>query len=432
MPQRHWVTITAENREQIIALREQGLEIFRSTVKARASQRWSVDGLLKREEIEDLHQQGYRVMVRRTHMNTTALKQTEKSFESLDDIASDKYLSVQEIDQAIDLLAQTYPTLCSIVELPHKTHQNRRCRMLRLGIPSETPRPGLLIVGGAHARELVNPDLLVFLARELCRAYRAKEEITLEGIRFSAARIQAILERVDLFITPLVNPDGRNYVLSGNWMWRKNLNPNPGMLCTGVDLNRNFDFLWSSGIGTSTSSCSDIYKGEAAFSEPESRNIKHIIDTYTNLMCVVDVHSYSELIMYPWGDDDVQSNQPEMNFKNTTFDGIRGTLGDDRYKEYIPTDDLAWYVATGERIQNAITAVRGREYSLGPSADLYPTTGTAGDYPYTRTFQSADATKLYSYTIETGREFQPSMDEARQIIKEVSAGLLALCEVIAE
>jgi hypothetical protein len=34
-------------------------------------------------------------------------------------------------------------------------------------------------------------------------------------------------------------------------MVEENINPNPGLPAMG-DLNRNYDFLWDSGIGTST------------------------------------------------------------------------------------------------------------------------------------------------------------------------------------
>ncbi|MCI4060391.1 carboxypeptidase, partial [Bacillus cereus] len=60
---------------------------------------------------------------------------------------------------------------------------------------------------------------------------------------------------------------------SSNTWWRKNRNPNHtnGGNYLGVDINRNFDFLWNSGIGTSDNPAVIIYKGTAPFSEPETR-----------------------------------------------------------------------------------------------------------------------------------------------------------------
>ncbi len=94
----------------------------------------------------------------------------------------------------------------------------------------------------------------------------------------------------------------------------------------GVDLNRNYDFLWDSGIGTSTNSGTEIYRGKSPNSEPETRNVVEVLNKNQNIICVVDVHSYQQTILYPWGDDDNQTADPDMNFKNPGYDGGRGLL----------------------------------------------------------------------------------------------------------
>ena len=68
----------------------------------------------------------------------------------------------------------------------------------------------------------------------------------------------------------------------------------------------------------------------------------------------MDVHSYSELILYPWGDDENQTADPDMNFKNPIYDGYRGHPGDSIYQEYIHKKDLQWYESTANRIQGAV------------------------------------------------------------------------------
>lgn len=57
-------------------------------------------------------------------------------------------------------------------------------------------------------------------------------------------------------------------------MWRKNRANQPRNVCRGVDLNRKYDFFGPSKIGTS----SDVYKGAGGFSEPETRNVRWLID----------------------------------------------------------------------------------------------------------------------------------------------------------
>ena len=53
-----------------------------------------------------------------------------------------------------------------------------------------------------------------------------------------------------------------------------------------------------------------------------------MINNDENIACVIDVHSYSEDILYPWGDDDNQTDDQDMNFKNPGYDGQRGSPGD--------------------------------------------------------------------------------------------------------
>lgn len=427
MTTRHWATITVPDRNVLAELQEQDYDLLRSTVRSNGPQRWSADALLSREQIEKLTALGHRVFVRRAGVEATAnvAQSIQVHLASLDDIPSGGYLSVAAVEQALDLLVATYPSLCRIDSLPHETHEKRKSRYLQVGTEGAN-KPSCLLLGGAHARELVNPDLLLFFVHSLCKAYTTNSDVSFGSQRYDAASVKTILENLNFLVFPLVNPDGRNYVLEGNSMWRKNRNPNPGMFCEGVDINRNFGFLWSSGIGTSDNSCSDVFRGTEAFSEPETLNVRHLIQHHSELQCVVDVHSYSELIMYPWGDDDSQDQQEDMNFLNPSYDGKRGVLGDTTYREYLKKDDFQWYVRVGKAVQDGIEGVRGRVYTLGPSADLYPTTGTAGDFPYAHGIETKRATPLYSFTIETGREFQPPLDEARQIILEVASGLTSM------
>ena len=113
----------------------------------------------------------------------------------------------------------------------------------------------------------------------------------------------------------------------------------------GVDCNRNFDFLWNSGIMTSPNpcGCSQIYKGTSSFSEPETRQIQQLLDNNAlGIDSVVDVHSYREAVLHPWQIDENQTTNTTMNFRNPAYDGQRGTIGD-TYKEYIPQNDLNRY-----------------------------------------------------------------------------------------
>ena len=336
------------------------------------------------------------------------------------------YLTASGIETCLQFLSSTYPSICQLIVMPESSVEGRTIRAVKLAKGTGPNRRGVLLIGGVHARELVNPDMLATLALKLCQAYTTNTGLTFGGKTYVASTIKVLINSMDIFILPLVNPDGRIFVQSptGDPWWRKNRNPNPGQPCKGVDINRNYDFLFSSGIMTSTSSCSDVFKGTAAFSEPETRNVRHMLDTYTNICCMADVHSYSQLILHNWGDDDNQTTDPAMNFQNPAFNGLRGNPGDTLYKEYIPAADQNFMVQTGNKVRDAIAAVRGRVYTVEQAVMLYPTSGTSKDYAYSRHFVDAAKRKVIAYTIETGTEFQPVYAEALNIMSEVSAGLI--------
>ena len=76
-------------------------------------------------------------------------------------------------------------------------------------------------------------------------------------------------------------------------------------------------------------------------------------------------------------------------------------------------------------MQSALQEVRGTTYTTGQTFDLYPTSGTATDYPYSRHFTDPSQTKVLGFLIEWGREFQPPWSEMENIILDVSSALVA-------
>jgi hypothetical protein len=141
----------------------------------------------------------------------------------------------------------------------------------------------------------------------------------------------------------------------------------------------------------------------------------------------IDVHRYGEAILYGWGDDQEQITNPNMNFQNAAFNSQRGIANDAAYREYTDPPDQTLTIDLANRMRDAIRAVRERAYKVKTSFDPYPTAGTSTDYADSRQFADASKGKMYSYTIEWGREFQPPYSEMRNIIREVTAGFLDFC-----
>jgi hypothetical protein len=342
------------------------------------------------------------------------------------------YRTVSQLDVAGGTLAATYPQLCSQFVLPEPSVQGRPVHALRLRAGGGENRRGVLLVGGTHARELMNPDLLIEMAVDLVASYVTGNDVILDGRIWPAADVKLILETIDLYLLPCVNPDGRHHVMTVDGLWRKNLRDNPGTACDGVDLNRNADLLWGVTEGqTSCAPCADTYCGPSAVSEPESRNVRHLLDAYA-IDCFADVHSYSELVLHPWGHAPTQTGDDTKRF--TTLPAATcQPITDPAYAEYMTARDLMRFETVGDRIVEAIQDVRGRHYTRQTGVKLYPTTGTLSDYAYGRHIADSSRRKTYGFTIETGPwqgnvadSFHPANPEP--IKREAESGLLALIQ----
>jgi murein tripeptide amidase MpaA len=339
-------------------------------------------------------------------------------------------MNVAEVESALMALAFTYPKLCELITLPYPTIENRVCHCLRFGKKPFAKRKGVLFTGGFHAREWGSSEICVHFATDMLKAYSGKTGLKYGGKSFSYRQVSAILNRLEVIVFPDVNPDGRNYSQTKYALWRKNRNP-----VAGVDLNRNLDFLWDfphlfspqAHVATSTDPHSDTYKGTSAFSEPETRNVRWLFETYANIRLYVDIHSYSELILYNWGDDENQTTDPQMNFMNKKYNSVRGIGGDTAYKEYIPPADLTIEKNLATKMQKAIQAVRGKKYTVDQGYGLYPTSGTSDDYAYSRHFINPNKSKVYGFVIEWGKEFQPPWKEMEKIILDINAAMAEFC-----
>jgi murein tripeptide amidase MpaA len=336
-------------------------------------------------------------------------------------------------------LAGMLPSLCTRAELANPSIQGRTMHALRLAAGGGTGRRGVLIVGGLHARELMNPDAIVELLRDLILAYIRGRGVTYGGRSWSAFDIKVMIETLDIWMIPCVNPDGRQRVMDGDGLWRKNVRDNPGTSCEGVDVNRNFDIAW--GITTAVTSCdpcssSQTYCGSAAFSEPEARNIWDFCDSH-QINVFVDVHSFKELVLYPWGHAVTQTINPLQNFKTLTSGTCR-PLDPPTYREYMRPSDLLRFQTVSQRIVDSIRAVRGRNYTPEPIHSVYPTgaSGTSSDWIYSRHIRDPGLHKTYAFAFETGPDtgnltddFHPSDPNKLSLIKQdAKAAMLTLIE----
>lgn len=358
------------------------------------------------------------------------------------------FLNVVEIESALTGLANQYPSLCRLLTLPATTAEKRTSHALHIGLSRRCPKPAVLLISGAHAREMGGPDICIYFAADLLEAYDLGTGLTYGATVYGASQVRAIVNRLDTIVFPDINPDGRNYAQTVNSMWRKNRNPAssggvPSRI--GVDVNRNYDFLWdfttafhpsaqASGTLASTDPGSDLFHGTSPFSEPETQNVRWLFEQFPRIRRFIDIHSYGGDILFPWGDDDNQASALSQNFTNPAFDGQRG-LHNQGYGEYIALCDMLRHRWTGNDMRAAIAGVRGLDYAIDQSFMLpswgapYPTSGASDDWAFSRYFSNPKNQKVRTYTIEFNKvhSFQLSWADMEPIIKEIDAALITLC-----
>ena len=211
------------------------------------------------------------------------------------------YRTIAQLDAAMDALVKTRPDLCTRVSL-NPSVQGRPIHALRLRAGGGENRRGILIVGGMHARELMNPDAIIELAFDLAQAYTNETGLAYGGAEWSALDVRIMMETLDIWMLPCTNPDGRNCVMTTDWSWRKNRRDNPGttvrwrrsepQLRLPVARRRSADIVCDP--------CSPAFVGSLPFSEPEADNIRLLCDT-RRIDVFIDVHSFSEFALSPGG-----------------------------------------------------------------------------------------------------------------------------------
>lgn len=465
------VKIICNSYEKLLELDNFNLDLNKHTARKEDTNKFVVSGILTDDEIQKLRSDAYEVEIlsdltqigkvrSREVSKENRFTETKRVERDLSERAeTERYMNADEIESYLINLNKLHPDITTLIELPNRTIEGRTSHALHLHVNKDNNNAinrsgdnnnnsiGILFTGSMHAREWGGSDICINFILNTISAYIHNTSITYGNKKFSANQIKDILQKINLFIFPDVNPDGKVYSQSnddpslplddqGIW-WRKNRNstivPNgddPNHL-TGVDINRNFDFLWSSGIGTvrpDGRNRGQSYRGPSAFSEPETQNVRYLLDTF-NINYYVDIHSYGDLILYSWGDDVNQNTNPNQNFLNPQFDGLRGNPFDDRYKEYISQDDEKVLKTLADTMNNAISEVRGHKYTVQQSVGLYPTSATSDDYVFSR-HKIDNNKKTYGFTIEFGSEsigFIPEYSEMKNIINEVSAGLTELC-----
>jgi carboxypeptidase T len=250
------------------------------------------------------------------------------------------YHSAETLEGDLRQLADSQPQIAELQEIG-RSLEDRPIWALRIGERRGSSRK-LLFLGCHHAREWIAVEVPFLLANHLIKNANQNP-------------VQEWLAQGEIWVAPMVNPDGHEYTRVHDRLWRKNRRPNLGG-SFGVDPNRNYGYMWGTlNINTSSHVPSDeTYVGPRAFSEPETRAVRDLIAREL-FRGIITYHSYSQLILYPWG----YTNQP---------------IADQADRDQM--------INLANRMQQLIRDVHGKTYTVQRSSQLYRTAGDTTDWTY--------------------------------------------------
>ncbi len=245
----------------------------------------------------------------------------------------EKFHTYSEILEEFKKYKKQFPNLVEIKSIG-KSLEGREIPMLRI-TPKENRKtkrfvPGIAFLGTHHAREHLSTEIPVHLIRYILQNYSKSQEL------------RNLVNSRDIYFIPMVNPDGAMFDIKGKKYksWRKNRRNNDGS-SFGVDLNRNYSYLWGTG-GSSKSPGSDVYMGPTPFSEPESIAVRDFIQERSNIRILLSFHTFSELILYPWAAKKGSVGGRDQK----VFEKMATTMA--KWNGYEPKPASGLYIASGE------------------------------------------------------------------------------------
>lgn len=365
----------------------------------------TITTVLNEREIDMLREMGFGMKIGQSTLEEAEQAKKEvidsrplMEADGLLSVSIDRYLDTQGILSKYDSLHNEFSGITQIVDLPHETsgydgsnaslRGPSKVKLFRINTNQNKPKPGMMLITGIHAREWVPPLAGIVFVEHILRSYSSGSSGKAEE------EAKKILEGLDIFIIPALNPDGINYSHYDYADWRKNRTPASEDPCKGVDNNRNFSIFWGQG-GSSNNPCDDIYHGISALSEPENQNVVYVLDQFPNILTAVDCHSFGEAIY-----------RPQL------------TGGTFIPSEPVTKEDNEVYLKLESSMNSAISSISpSKVYSTGSTSNH---AGTSDEYLYF-------ARHIFGFDLECVKEkFRPQLPDALIATKEVSAALTAL------
>lgn len=276
------------------------------------------------------------------------------------------YKTHVEILAAMDSIHSQHPNITTARFVIGTTLENREIWGMKISDNPDVDEEEIELLYNSliHAREPAAMEVLFLFMDHLTDQYGVNQHIT------------DLVDNREFYFIPCINVDGYIYNQTtnpnGGGMWRKNRRNNGGG-SFGVDLNRNWGFNWGfDNNGSSPTPASETYRGTGPFSEPETQVMRDFINS-RNFTVAMNYHTYSNLILYPWGSSGFQGGYTE---DNATF--------------ALMADSMRYY----------IQQVNGANYTIGPPwTVLYDVNGDCNDWCYG---EQTSKPKIIPFTTEVG------------------------------
>lgn len=239
------------------------------------------------------------------------------------------YYSYPEMTELFMELVANHSDIMSMESLG-RTYRNHEVWLIKLSdnVQEEEGEPGVLLMGAHHGDERPSFEVLIYFIKYMINKSSMENfdddgdgsinEDIFDGIDNdedglidedpSEDRVREVLENTEIYLIPMVNPDGVEFG------WRKNRAPNYGpdgqsstVTSYGVDLNRNYGYRWyipylfpeEYHLEWLTRDDSWTYRGEAPFCEVESQAVKSFVETH-DVSISLSYHDYGEWMIFPW------------------------------------------------------------------------------------------------------------------------------------
>ena len=279
------------------------------------------------------------------------------------------YHSYAEMVDVLDAAVADHPGIAYKFSIG-RSYEGRPLWALKISdnVEVDENEPEIVLDSLIHARERLTSEMNIYLIELLTNGYGSRTRIT------------DIVNTREIFIIPMLNPDGGEYDISGESFrrWRKNRQPNPGSDAIGTDLNRNFGFKWGCCGGSSGNPGSEFYRGPEKWSAPEVDAYRDFVNSRVvggeqQIRAAISWHTAGEFVLWPYAYTSGSPSSMSSADRRTFVALGRGMAALNGYRAQQSGD---WYVSDGDEID----WLYHRHRIFGFTLEMYPRSGGSMRY----------------------------------------------------